>query len=692
MNRVDLSLFSLFFLFSLSGCSNLNLEIDSDSMVRDNYGEMILPAQESSSLYYYYQGEKVFVNERKDLVALQFNDHASKEEFLSGLSSVSLLKEYSPDSDNYFPDSNLLNIVVLQSTHGFDGITDNYLREMRSRGDIVYVSYPLERHGHLAVMMSEFAVKIHSKSDYQKLEHLANQFECEVFQRKIFSSDVFFIRCSKDSEIDAIRIADCFYETGLFDFAAPDFFLPDVSFSYDPMYPYQWGLKHTGQYGTSGFDINVESAWNITEGSEDIIIAIVDDGVELSHSDLAGNLVPGYNASDGLPGGGPISDDYHGTAVAGIAAAIKNNNDCISGVAPGCKIMPIRKDGTFWQAAAGIRIAKEHGADVINCSWGSTDFTNDLLTAEINSAALAGREGKGCVIVAAVGNSNGNVAFPANLSKVIGVGAYSIDGNRKAPSSPDGESDWGSNYGAGLSVVAPGVNIVTTGRQSLPIWFGGTSAAAPFVSGIAALLLSEYPDLTREQVENALFLSSTIPSGYSHSSYYHYPYTFYYNSEVGHGRVDAYYALQIGYLLHYQNINDATSGFDVTVMNNTSYLIEGLEVELRGVIGGNTVTLFSESMGDLVSGNEIGYPVFRGPGLNLFTPGITISNVRLEIWAQCPDDVTDGIRIAAQLENPYPTNFEVFSFGDGDFYERTISNTTVPDGSRRRLYINILYN
>ena len=118
MNRVDLSLFSLFFLFSLSGCSNLNLEIDSDSMVRDNYGEMILPAQESSSLYYYYQGEKVFVNERKDLVALQFNDHASKEEFLSGLSSVSLLKEYSPDSDNYFPDSNLLNIVVLQSTHG----------------------------------------------------------------------------------------------------------------------------------------------------------------------------------------------------------------------------------------------------------------------------------------------------------------------------------------------------------------------------------------------------------------------------------------------------------------------------------------------------------------------------------------------------------------------------------------------
>ena len=664
-------------LLAISGCSYMDMtegrEIDVE------LGSIPLTQKADSTLYYYYQGERIPLAERKDLIAFQFVDKKSKDKFLSELSSSSSLKTWNNDEGN-----NSLNILILQSVKG--SVEKEDFEEWQRLEEVHFLSYPFEKNGHVFVMLDEFSVKVKKASDEQEVRKLATQYECEVFQREVFDSDIFFVRCPKWSEMGTIRIANAFYETGLFDFAAPDFFFPDYLLSNDTYFSYQWGLKNTGQYGTSGIDINVESAWTHTEGSDDIIVAVVDSDVQLDHTDLSPNIVNG-DYSSGSPGYNP---HYHGTAVAGIIGAVKDNSVGISGVAPGCKIMPIKMSGTYQGATAGIKWAKEHGADVINCSWAFSTGC-DLLTAEINSAATQGRNGKGCIIVAAAGNDDTNVYYPANLGYVIGVGAYSYDGNRKTPYSPDGDN-WGSNYGSGLNLVAPGVNIKTTYTNNSYNDFDKTSSAAPHVSGVAALILSEYPYFTRDQVRKAILYSCTTPSGYSYTYSIDYPYTVMYNSEVGHGRLNAGNALALAYQMDYQNYLDSISGIDVTIQNNSSSSLGGIVIGLLGDIGGNTTMLQYGYLGEVASWQQIGYPVFRGQDLSNYTPGATISNIQLNIYAYENNPDPDGLRIAVQMDNPLPSNYEDFSFGYGENYERSLPNSTVPDGCRRRLYIRIINN
>lgn len=684
MVNKSLKILLLFLLLAVTGCSYMDMtegrEIDVE------LGSLSLTPKTDSTLYYYYQGERIPLTERKDLIAFQFVDKESEDKFLSDLSSSSILKRWNNDEGN-----NSLNILILQSVKG--SISKEDFEEWRGLEDVHFLSYPFEKDGHVFVMLDEFSVKVKKTSDEQEVRKLAARYDCEVFQREVFDSDIFFVRCSKWSEMGTIRIANAFYETGLFEFASPDFYTPNMLLSNDPYFSYQWGLKNTGQYGTSGIDINVESAWTHTEGSEDIVVAVIDSGVELNHPDLLSNLVCGYDAVEDSLGGGPIYySDYHGTAAAGIIAASKDNNVGISGVAPSCKIMPIMMGGeTNEQVAASIQWAKEHGADVINCSW-TAIIPCDLLTSEINSAATQGRNGKGCIIVAAAGNYDTNVFYPASLGNVIGVGAYSYDGNRKNPYSPDGNSSWGSNYGSGLNLVAPGVNIKTTYTNNSYNDFEQTSSAAPHVSGVAALILSEYPYFTREQVTKAILYSCTTPSGYSYTYSIDYPYTVMYNSEVGHGRLNAGNALALAYQMDYQNYLDSISGIDVTIQNNSSSSLGGIVIGLLGDIGGNTTMLQYGYLGEVASWQQIGYPVFRGQDLSNYTPGSTISNIQLNIYAYENNPDPNGLRIAVQMDNPLPSNYEEFSFGYGDNYERSLPNSSVPDGYRRRLYIRIINN
>ena len=677
MVNKSLKILLLFLLLAVTGCSYMDMtegrEIDVE------LGSLSLTQKADSTLYYYYQGERIPLAERKDLIAFQFVDKESKDKFLSELSSSSTLKRWNNDEGN-----NSLNILILQSEKG--SVTKEDFEEWQRLEDVHFLSYPFEKDGHVFVMLDEFSVKVKKTSDEQEVRKLAARYDCEVFQREVFDSDIFFVRCSKWSEMGTIRIANAFYETGLFEFASPDFYTPNMLLSNDPYFSYQWGLKNTGQYGTSGIDINVESAWTHTEGSDDIIVALVDSDVQLNHLDLSSNLVGG-NYSMGDPDYNP---HFHGTAVAGIIGAIKDNNIGISGVAPGCKIMPIKYDDTYATVTAGIKWAKDHGADVINCSWWRPTPC-DLLTAEINSAATQGRNGKGCILVFAAGNYDTNVFYPASLGNVIGVGAYSYDGNRKTPSSPDGY-DWGSNYGSGLSLIAPGVNIKTTGMTNTYVDKSGTSFAAPHVAGVAALILSEYPYFTRDQVTKAILYSCTTPSGYSYTYSIDYPYTVMYNSEVGHGRLNAGNALVLAYQMDYQNYLDSISGIDVTIQNNSSSSLGGIVIGLLGDIGGNTTMLQYGYLGEVASWQQIGYPVFRGQDLSSYTPGSTISNIQLNIYAYENNPDPNGLRIAVQMDNPLPSNYETFSFGYGENYEKSLPNSSVPDGYRRRLYIRIINN
>lgn len=233
----------------------------------------------------------------------------------------------------------------------------------------------------------------------------------------------------------------------------------------DPDFNLQYGL----------INIRAPQGWDLSTGSASVTIAILDSGVDFNHLDLASKLVPGYDFvnNDSNP-----QDDYgHGTHVAGIAAAASNNGMGIAGVSWGARIMPIKVlnasgGGTFANVAAGIIWATDQGAQVINLSLGGNN-PSQVLQDAINYA-----DSRGVVLVAAAGNSGSNfVLYPARYPQVIAVGATDAS-NAHAGF---------SNYGPELDLSAPGDFIYSTMIGGYG-YSSGTSMAAPFVSGLAAIL------------------------------------------------------------------------------------------------------------------------------------------------------------------------------------------------------------
>ena len=302
--------------------------------------------------------------------------------------------------------------------------------------------------------------------------------------------------------------------------------------THNPKYSQQYYLKNTGQgNGQVGIDINVEPAWNLVSGSSSITIAVIDEGIDFNHEDLANCILNGYTAGNPAGYGAPQSADVyakgHGVACAGIIGA-EDNNIGIKGVASGVKLLPVNivpnsgyyDNGILHEGFANDEeIAKaivwaSNRADILSCSWGGGEYSQDIVNA-IDTARIFGRNGKGCVVVFSSGNyynyGYNYVSFPACVSGVVAVGAIDNTG-----------SVWNySQRGPELDMVAPSGNgnsnsdIVTTDRmyglgyQTYGDWnyyehFGGTSAACPQVSGVAALVLSMNPNLSELQVRNIL--------------------------------------------------------------------------------------------------------------------------------------------------------------------------------------------
>ena len=273
--------------------------------------------------------------------------------------------------------------------------------------------------------------------------------------------------------------------------------------------------------------VNIAKAWDITLGDKNIIIGVIDTGIDLKHPDLISKIVPGYNVlTDGKSP--PDDDDGHGTHVAGIVAAATDNKIGIAGTAPRCMIMPIKaldKDGgDALGVAIGIVWAVDHGAKVINMSLGGPDCTETLDRAV--QYALIHR----VPIVSATGNGNeqhigtNEPKYPAASSGVIAVG--SMD--------PGGQVSKFSNYGKWLTVLAPGEQILsTTPTYSLPgimadyDYMGGTSMACPIVAGVVALMLSRNPNMTPAMIKSKL-QSTAKPIGSTG-----------FNEKAGYGLVDA---------------------------------------------------------------------------------------------------------------------------------------------------------
>ena len=254
----------------------------------------------------------------------------------------------------------------------------------------------------------------------------------------------------------------------------------------DPYYSSQWFLPHIGTM----------KAWDVEKGSGDLVVAVLDTGVDASHPDLAGRVLNGY---DFVGKDGNTSDVYgHGTHVAGIIAASGENNEGVAGLAWRIKLLPVKVlddngSGSYSNVIAGIRYAIDNGAMVINLSLGGGARSQAL------QEAVDYARSKGAVVVAAAGNeAHESLSYPAACDGVIGVGATDEQDRRTQ------FSDWG----VGLDIMAPGTSVysdIPGGRYG---YKSGTSMAAPQVSGAFALLRSHEPGLSVAEAEERIFSSA----------------------------------------------------------------------------------------------------------------------------------------------------------------------------------------
>ncbi|WP_222595607.1 S8 family serine peptidase, partial [Microcystis aeruginosa] len=321
----------------------------------------------------------------------------------------------------------------------------------------------------------------------------------------------------------------------IFEYIQPDYILtkgtisPQATFPNDPSFNQLWGLHNTGQSGgTADADIDAPEAWDIQTGDPNLVIGVVDTGVDYNHPDLAGNIWtnPGEIANDGIDndGNGYIDDirgwdfayndndpsdvDGHGTHVAGTIAGKGNNGVGVTGVAWNAKIMPLKflndqGSGSTSNAILAINYATDKGVKLTNNSWVGDGYSQALYNA-INAAGQAG-----ALFIAAAGNDSLNIDvsphYPSsyNLANIISVAA--TNRNDQLVTFDNTGAGSGSNYGlTSVDLGAPGSDIYSLAPGGGYATLSGTSMASSHVAGAAALLWSQNPTWTAQQVKNTL--------------------------------------------------------------------------------------------------------------------------------------------------------------------------------------------
>lgn len=368
-----------------------------------------------------------------------------------------------------------------------------------------------------------------------KLRRLETKYQSELLNMDILETD----------GQDLYKLADSLKDDPYVEYVQPNYPLSILATPADPLFDQQWGLYNTGQEaggeaGRPGVDINIQPAWNLTKGSQEVIVGILDSGIDIYHEDLRDNIycntgeIPGNGIDD--DNNGYIDDvngwdffnedstiydgaayDMHGTAVAGIIAAA-NNDKGITGVAPNIKIMPLKfihgTTGYTCDAIRAIEYAMLKGVKIINCSFGGSDNNYALKDAIKNS---------GILFVAAAGNRGGNTmthpTYPAcfDLPNVLGVASINNQGVRSRF----------SGYGPYIDIAAPGEQIMTTMPGNKYDLFTGTSVSTPHVTGVAALLKSHIPSLSYREITDRILGNAVVCSTLQ-------------GKVTSNGRVDAY--------------------------------------------------------------------------------------------------------------------------------------------------------
>jgi subtilisin family serine protease len=432
--------------------------------------------------------------------------------------------------------------------------------------------------GLLHVIYREVTIRFKHGLSQKKRQSILKKYDFKVRDVNPFVQDqvIVYQPQRKHSGEKLLEISNDISETDEVVFAAPNFVSQFNRQAPPSIRSEEWHLRNGGGGGaTTGEDVDILEAWDVTTGRGDIVVAVLDDGVDIEHPNLRTRIWrnPDTQSSnrfgrdfflhddhpdhfnprpklfrdpfDQMPG-----NDIHGTPCAGVIAAAGSNNGSV-GAAPRCRVLAVKVFhaddlAPSNRVADGIRFAAGI-ADILSCSW--SGGSNPDIQLALADAGQIGRQGKGSAILCAAGNSFGSpVAFPARDANAIAVGAstdratladYSNVGPQIAFVAPSSGGTRGI-FTTDVSVANRGFNVGREdggGADGLHTnSFGGTSSATPLAAGVAALVLSVNPNLTRTDLRDVLTSTADkIGSGYDASGH---------SDRFGFGRINAGNAVQ----------------------------------------------------------------------------------------------------------------------------------------------------
>ena len=461
----------------------------------------------------------------------------------------------------FHPNLGGFNVVELDKK---GAALDEKLDEVRQRDEVevgthVYLAEGSDRP---LVPTGEIFVTFEGGTTSEEQQVVLDEYHLQVVERR--DERMVVVRVTAKSP-NPVKAAALMQQLSLVKIAEPDLdtFVDEYAFSppTDNLLPHMWHLRNTGFVVDAnwrmkkGADAKVVDAWNRmgNAGTKDVVIAVIDNGFDLTHPDLVGKIFKPFDLWDQSQIVRQGDPNYtHGTPCASVALAAANGTGMV-GAAPNAKFMPV--SGTSYAVRATEQMFDyciTNGADIISCSWGTTDpnFSLSSLKEEaITKAVQKGRNGKGCVVLYATGNEDLDyVNYYAAHPDVIAVGAstskdqyanYSNRGREVTVVAPS-NGDWPilaarAWWDPGLSWETGNYKFWRDGRSRGQHYkhFGGTSSATPLVAGICALVLSANPDLTAKQVKEVLIKTADkigSPSEYDNNGH---------SRRYGYGRVNA---------------------------------------------------------------------------------------------------------------------------------------------------------